>query len=201
MESVDTVGRKREVRKRFRQLRDGLDERARACADDAIEVRLCALPAFEAADVVLVYLDIGTEVRTRGIIERAWAAGKTVALPTCVPGSREVRWYRVTSFDGLVRSSLGVKEPVPDPAVELLLPTGPKALAVVPGLTFDEQGFRLGYGGGFYDTFLARFGGVSVGLCREAQMSSDLHATGVVEPHDQSVSCVVTDKRVLVVCR
>lgn len=201
MESADTSWRKREVRTRFRQLRNGLDERARACADDAIEVRLFALPVFETADVVLTYLDMGSEVRTRGIIERAWAAGKVVALPTCVPDSRQVRWYRVTTFDGLVRSSLGVEEPVPDPVAELLLPAGSKALAIVPGLTFDERGFRLGYGGGFYDTFLARFGGVSVGLCREAQMSLDLHATGVVEPHDQSVSCVVTDKRVLVICR
>lgn len=199
MESADTSWRKREVRTRFRQLRNGLDERMRARADGAIEKRLCALPAFEGADVVLAYLDMGSEVRTRGIIERAWAAGKTVALPTCVPGSREVRWYRVTSFDGLVRSSLGVEEPVPDPAAEVL-PTGPKALAIVPGLTFDERGFRLGYGGGFYDTFLARFGGVSVGLCREVQMSADLHAAGVVEAHDRSVSCVVTDKRVLVIC-
>ena len=193
MDNTVVDERKRELRKLFRAIRKNLGEEVRATADAAIEDRLCGMPEFERADVLLPYLDFGPEVRTRGIIERAWAAGKVVALPWCVPGTHEMRWYRVTSFDALVRSKLGVEEPVPDEANQQHLGTGQRMLALVPGLTFDAAGYRLGYGGGFYDTFLAGFDGVSVGLCRKAQLSEDLRSEGIIDAHDLPVQLVVTD--------
>ena len=190
-EAVDI--RKKELRRRFRAVRKDLGEEGRAAADAGIEANLLALPEYASAEVLLPYLDFGPEVRTRGIIEAAWAAGKVVALPWCVPGTHEMRWYRVTSFDALVRSKLGVEEPVPADENEQLLGTGQRMLALVPGLTFDSAGYRLGYGGGFYDTFLAGFDGVSVGLCRKAQLSEDLRSEGIIDAHDLPVQLVVTD--------
>ena len=187
--------RKRELRAHFKQLRRELGEDGRAAADAGIEANLLVLPEFVEAEVLLAYLDFGPEVRTRGIIQAAWDAGKVVALPWCVPGTHEMRWYRVTSFDALVRSKLGVEEPVPDAANEQPLGTGEHMLALVPGLTFDAAGYRLGYGGGFYDTFLATFDSVSVGLCREAAWSQDLRAEGVIDAHDLPVQIVVSDGR------
>ena len=158
---------------------------------------MLALPEFAEAEVLLAYLDFGPEVRTRGIIQAAWDAGKVVALPWCVPGTHEMRWYRVTSFDALVRSRLGMEEPVPDAANEQLLGTGERMIALVPGLTFDETGHRLGYGGGFYDTFLATFDGASAGLCREVAWSQDLRAEGIIDAHDLPVHIVVSETRVV----
>lgn len=189
--SVDV--RKRELRKHFKQVRKELGEDGRAAADAGIEANLLAMSAFAQAEVLLPYLDFGPEVRTRGIIQVAWDAGKVVALPWCVPGTHEMRWYRVTSFDALVRSKLGVEEPVPDDANEQRLGTGQRMMALVPGLTFDAAGYRLGYGGGFYDTFLAKFDGVSVGLCREAVWSADLRSEGIIDAHDLPVDVVVTE--------
>ena len=197
MGCVDVDARKRELRKRFRTIRKELGEEGRAAADAGIEANLLALREFSEAEVLLPYLDFGPEVRTRGIIEAAWAAGKVVALPWCVPGTREMRWYRVTSFDALVRSNLGVEEPVPADENEQLLGTGQRMLALVPGLTFDVAGYRLGYGGGFYDTFLAGFDGVSVGLCREVQLSEDLRSGGIIDEHDLPAPLVVTEGRVI----
>ena len=197
MGCVDVDARKRELRKRFRTIRKELGEEGRAAADAGIEANLLALREFSEAEVLLPYLDFGPEVRTRGIIEAAWAAGKVVALPWCVPGTREMRWYRVTSFDALVRSNLGVEEPVPADENEQLLGTGQRMLALVPGLTFDVAGYRLGYGGGFYDTFLAGFDGVSVGLCREVQLSEDLRSGGIIDEHDLPAQLVVTEGRVI----
>ena len=191
----DVDDRKRALRARLRAVRRGLGKDAHDAADAAIERRACGLPAFEAAEVVLTYLDVGPEVRTRGIIERAWAADKVVALPRCVPGTREMRWYQVDSLDGLVRSPFGVWEPCARPEREQPLGEGERMLAVVPGLTFDAQGYRLGYGGGFYDRFLAGFVGATVGLCREAQLSGDLGAEGVIDAHDLPVDIVVTESR------
>ena len=189
--------RKKELRARFKQVRRELGAEERQRADAAIERLLVRLPQFAQARVLLAYLDFGPEVRTRGIIERAWEAGKTVALPWCVPGTRVMRWYRITSFDSLVLSKLGVEEPVPSDENEQQLGTGERMLALVPGLTFDGAGYRLGYGGGFYDSFLAGFDGTSVGLCREAQLSSDLRAEGIIDTHDLPAQLVVTDRRVL----
>ena len=108
-----------------------------------------------------------------------------------------MRWFKITSFDDLVRSKLGVEEPVPSDETEQLLGTGERMMALVPGLTFDPSGFRLGYGGGFYDTFLAKFDGISVGLCREAQFSDDLRAEGIIDEHDLPAQLVVTEKRII----
>ncbi|MDO4291079.1 MAG: 5-formyltetrahydrofolate cyclo-ligase, partial [Eggerthellaceae bacterium] len=103
-------------------------------------------------------------------------------------------WHRVTSFDGLVRSSLGVDEPPANPATRID-PTAPDpahAVALVPGLAFDAQGYRIGYGGGYYDAFLATFPGTTVGLCRRAQLAESLCAQGAIEPHDVPVQTVIS---------
>ena len=165
----------------------------RAAADAAIEANVLALAEFADAEVLLTYLDFGPEVRTHGIIQAAWAASKVVALPYCVPGTRDMRWYRITSFDGLVRSEYGVEEPVPCVEREQRLNENQHMLALVPGLSFDPNGYRLGYGGGYYDTFLPRFGGVSIGLCRGSSLSEDLRGEGLVDEHDVPVQLVVTD--------
>ncbi len=193
MDHATVDERKRALRAHYKQVRRELGEDGRMAADAGIEAHVIALPEFAEAEVLLAYLDFGHEVRTRGIIQVAWEAGKVVALPWCVPGSREMRWYRVTSFDALVRSKLGVEEPVPDPVHEQQLGTGERMLALVPGLAFDAAGYRLGYGGGFYDTFLAGFDGASVGLCRRAQLSDDLRSEGIVDAHDLPVQLVITD--------
>ncbi|MCH3968150.1 MAG: 5-formyltetrahydrofolate cyclo-ligase [Atopobiaceae bacterium] len=186
--------RKAQLRRRYRQLRSAIPPDDRALADEAIAARVVASPAFERADLLLTYLSFGAEVETRGIIERSWADGKTVAIPRCVVHTRLMTWHRIDTFDGLSKSSLGVEEPADDEAT-LVDPAsdGLVALALVPGLAFDAHGFRLGYGGGFYDTFLAGFDGVSMGLCREVQLVDDLAALGVVDVHDLPVSLVVTD--------
>lgn len=196
MDDKDIETRKRELRQAFRRLRKDLGFERRSQADDRIREAVLSLREYIEADVVLTYLDVGAEVRTRGIVRKAWEDGKTVAMPWCVPHTRLMRWFCIDSFDGLVRSDLGVLEPDPQAARELPLDAGSHMLALVPGLTFDVQGYRLGYGGGFYDTFLSEFCGFSVGLCREAQMSDGLLAAGVVDSFDMPVNVVVTDQSV-----
>lgn len=188
---------KDELRTHFKALRARRSAGERVAVDEAISARLFDLSAYRAARLIAPYLSFGAEVETRGIIERAWAADKTVALPRCVSGERLMRWYAVTSLEGLVRSPLGVLEPAEDPARELDLSGRADALAVVPGLAFDAQGLRLGYGGGYYDAFLASFRGTSVGLCREAQLVESLRALGGIDAHDVPVDFVVTEARVL----
>lgn len=189
---------KKRLRSAFRALREdlGADERARV--DEQIFQQVTRLPEYKAASCLLTYLSFGSEVDTRGVIRDAWAQGKAVALPRCVPGTRQMTWHCVESFDGLIVSPFGVEEPAPDEATQIdPAALSEHALALVPGLTFDMQGYRLGYGGGFYDVFLSSFPGVAIGLCRECQISDRIE---VLDAHDLPVSTVVTESRVLHSC-
>ena len=190
--------RKQELRRRLRSLRLAMGDEKRSMADTAIAKRVQQLPAFAKTGVLLTYLSVREEVNTRSLVQAAWEQGKTVALPWCVPHSRDMRWYRVRSFDSLVQGPHGIWEPDPHACDEQMLDTGEQMLALVPALAFDAQGYRLGYGGGFYDTFLASFEGVSVGLCREEQMRESLRDDGVFDTHDLPVHIVVTQSRTIV---
>lgn len=180
-----------ELRTRMSDVRSGLSHEARESEDAAIRAAALALDAWKDAHAIYTYLSFGSEVDTRGLIHAAWEARKTVALPYCVPGTRRMRWFAVDTLDGLVRSRLGVEEPKPDPELELDPRGTSDALALVPGLAFDGLGYRLGYGGGFYDAFLPSFRGTSVGLCRQACLVADLASLGAIEGHDLPVDLVL----------
>ena len=152
------VVRKRSMRKHLLEQRAGLGEAERERMDWDIAQAVLGTVWGQSAQTVYTYLSFGSEVDTRRLIREAWDARKTVALPWCVPHARDLRWFAVDTFDGLVRSKLGIEEPVPDPAREVDVKGDASSLALVPALTFDRAGYRLGYGGGFYDGFLAGFG-------------------------------------------
>ena len=185
---------KDEARAHYRALRESLGDGGRAAADVAIAERVTKLAAFAQADAVFTYLSVGAEVDTRRIIRAAWDAGKLVAVPRCVPNSNAMSWHRLESFDGLVRGSFGIEEPPDDASTLVAVPapgSGTRAIALVPGYSFDAEGYRLGYGGGFYDVFLPGFGGTSIGLCRAAQFSP---APLPRDSHDVPVDVVVCDQ-------
>ena len=196
MTAKDTDVRKAELRARYKRVRESIPAAEREAADAAIAERLLSSESYARAEAVLAYLSVADEVDTRAVIERAWADGKIVALPRCASRSRRMRWHVIASFDGLERSPFGIDEPA-DVAATALSFDGVCALAIVPGLTFDTHGHRLGYGGGYYDRFLGGFGGLSVGLCREAQLSDDLARLGAIESHDVPVDVVITERRAI----
>lgn len=186
---------KRQMRRLLRRLRSEMSEEKRVAADAHIAAVIATLPEWRTAKTVFAYLSFGAEVDTRVLIARAWSEGKRVALPRVVASTHDMRWYEVENFEGLEKSSLGVEEPPEDPARMVNPSADDTALALVPGLAFDAKGFRVGYGGGFYDTFLSTFPGRSVGLCRAATLMDDLSALGVIEPHDLAVERVATDAK------
>ena len=172
-------------------------ERMRGPGDAALVRRVLASPEFTGAQAVFTYLSVGSEVPTQDVIAAARDADKTVCLPYCVPGTRDMTWHRVDSLVGLKQSRMGIWEPVPATHAQVDPREWSQGIALVPGLMFDHRGYRLGYGGGFYDSFLSSFAGTSVGLCREAQLVDSLAALGALEPHDRAVDLVVTEARTL----
>ena len=136
-------------------------------------------PLYREADTVYFYLPYNQEVRTWSMIQRAWAAGKRVAVPK-VYGD-EMRFLYITSFEGLEKSCCGIPEPVADGPVA----NDSNALVIMPGLAFDKEGHRIGYGGGFYDKYLnAQPGHPTVAMCYEFQMQPQLPCEAFDVPVD-----------------
>lgn len=188
---------KKQLRTQLLALRRGLGPSVRAEADARIAVAVTATEEWREAPAILTYLSVRDEVDTRELVRLAREDGKVVTAPR-VTGPRSLAWYRVEAGDELEVSAMGIEEPAArgkrrvDPAC-----LGERSVALVPGLAFDEMGYRLGYGGGFYDTFLGRFRGVSIGLCRDAALMPSLADMGALEAHDRAVGIVATETRLL----
>ena len=147
------------------------------------------LPAFQSAQTVLCYLAAKGEAETRGIIDVCLQSGKRVALPRCYDDA-QMEFLPVKSVaDATEVSRLGIAEPPHGRPVD----PGTAALCIVPALAFDRSGFRLGYGMGYYDRYLKRFSGVSVGLCFE----DCLRDTIPTNQNDRPVDVIVTERQVI----
>ena len=188
---------KKQLRTQLLALRRGLGPSVRAEVDARIADAVTATEEWREAPAILTYLSVRDEVDTRELVRLAREDGKVVAAPR-VTGPRSLAWYRVEAGDELEVSAMGIEEPAArgerrvDPAC-----LGERSVALVPGLAFDEMGYRLGYGGGFYDTFLGRFRGVSIGLCRDAALMPSLADMGALEVHVRAVGIVATETRLL----
>jgi len=152
-----------------------------------IQQRVIALPAFRRADVLALYSPILNEVFTEEIFHEALRLGKTVAYPRVRGESLD--FVVVASPQELAPGTFGVLEPLGS----RLIPSAALDLVLVPGVAFDLEGNRLGYGKGFYDRVLCGAGrpGLSIGLCFELQMVERLP----VEDHDQCLDLLMTEER------
>ncbi|MGX8705532.1 MAG: 5-formyltetrahydrofolate cyclo-ligase, partial [bacterium] len=103
---------------------------------------------YRACRSLYAYCAFNQEVRTAPIIERAWADGKRVAVPKVIDNQMVFIW--IDSLDALAPGYYGIPEPISNAPIA----DDARALVLMPGLAFDPQGHRIGYGGGFYDRFL-----------------------------------------------
>jgi 5-formyltetrahydrofolate cyclo-ligase len=156
-------------------------------SDAGIYKRIVDMPEFTRARVIFSYYSLGREVDTVRFLRYALEAGKTVTLPVCFKGGiMEAR--AVSCLEELTRSDYGLLEPLKSERVVL-----PEALdfIVVPALAYDRDGYRLGWGGGYYDRYLLRTGAFRAGIGRHRLLRERLPR----EAHDVPVDCVVTEKR------
>ena len=158
------------------ELRQLMKQQKRAMTSEQIEAasaRLGELFAqcapYQQAETIYFYLPYNQEVRTLPMIQKAFADGKRVAVPKVY--GEEMRFIYIEDLSGIAKGSFGIPEPVADEPVA----NDPKALILMPGLAFDREGHRIGYGGGYYDKYLnAQPGHPTVALCYAFQMQSHL---------------------------
>lgn len=188
--TVDIRPVKMRLRKEAKEYRLSLSAEDKERNDRKIANKLLNLWTFRDADTLLAYMSTDIEVGTRYLIEQAWAAGKKVAVPRCVAGTRNMVFHYISSFDDLENGAFGVLEPIVErcPVAKCF----ENSICVVPALVFDKKCFRLGYGKGYYDRFLASFPGTAVGICYEACRKESI-------PHgkyDKSLDLFITENRI-----
>lgn len=154
MEQGRETSSKQEIRKILKKKRGMLTVSRILLYSHQILEKLLAEPMYQQADVILAYMSFASEVDTRYLIEKALQQGKQVAVPRCT--DREtMEFYYITSRTQLSPGSYGIMEPTTSEKVDAT--DGKQYLCLVPGIGFDLEGNRLGYGGGYYDRYFKRY--------------------------------------------
>jgi 5-formyltetrahydrofolate cyclo-ligase len=157
---------KTKLREKYRTIRAEMSTEQREDCDARIAERVFRLWQYRRAKQVLAYVSTPIEVDTRRIIRRALADGKRVAVPRCIPNTRQMEFYYIESLEELAPGSFGVEEP--EPNGDRLVTDFSEGLCIIPAFCYDFDGYRLGYGKGYYDRFLPKFGGSLIGICYSA---------------------------------
>ena len=155
---------KQALRAQIRAQKRAMTQAQIESASRALGDLLRASDCYQKAESIYGYLSYNQEVRTLPILTAAQKDGKRVAVPKVYGDEMKFIW--LDDLSAIAPGAYGIPEPVSDgPLAE-----DPEALMLMPGLAFDPQGHRCGYGGGFYDKFLAREPHPTVALCYDFQV-------------------------------
>ena len=193
MKSTEIKQTKKEIREQYRRIREALPPEMRKSADEMIAKRLFDCAFYQNARFIYCYASLNDEAGTNMIIEEALRNGKRVALPR-VRGKRRMEFCFIKSPADLKPGFMGIKEPGP------WCPKAPApfkdSVVVMPGIAFDRNGTRAGYGGGYYDTYLEGHAEcIKAALAYSVQIAPEIPAA----PADIKVDMIVTEKE-LIIC-
>ncbi len=144
---------------------------------------------YKNCESIFLYASCGSEVSTDIIMHKAFADKKRVAFPKCIDKNGNMRFYYINSQNELMLGCYGIKAP---PVHTEAFFGDKNTLCIVPGIAFSLDGYRLGYGKGYYDRFLSEFKGISIGLCYDACLAENIPA----DKYDKKVNYLITDKRI-----
>ncbi len=181
---------KKELRRKLRAQRRSIEPKRKAELDASLVAHLLTTKEFQNARLLLLYAPLSDEPNLLPLADAAWHEGKQVAFPISEIASHMLDFRTVFSPEELCKGAYGILEP------PLTAPTATIAsdtLCIVPALAFDKEGFRLGYGGGYYDRFLSAFQGTAIGLCYSDLLQSELPR----DQYDRAVTLLITEKGVL----
>ncbi len=160
---------KKELRSLIRQQKRAMTESQICEKSEKLGQLFAASAAYRNAKTVYGYLPYNQEVRTVAMLERAIADGKRVAVPKVI--GDDMKFIYIADLSRVEKGYAGIPEPVDDGPIA----DDPTALVLMPGLAFDREGHRIGYGGGFYDRFLAQEPDhPTLALCYDFQMMESL---------------------------
>ena len=173
---------KKQLRASIREQKRAMTEAQIITASEKLGELFTATQMYQQAKTIYGYLPYNQEVRTVPMLEQALRDGKRVAVPKVYGDT--MKFIYITDLTQVDKGYAGIPEPVADEPVA----ADPTALVLMPGLAFDKEGHRIGYGGGFYDRFLAEEPEhPTIALCYAFQMLPKIET----EEFDIPVDCVL----------
>lgn len=139
------------------------------------------------AATIGITISRGTEWNTGAIIEKGWQAGKQVCVPKCFPAEKQLQFYKINDDSQLETGFYDLTEP--DPEQTEKVNKSEIDLLIVPGFIFDPNGYRIGFGGGYYDRFLSDFPNQTISLAASQQVKTTIP----VNEHDIPVQQMITE--------
>ena len=183
---------KKKMREVILRQRDAMSPSARTSASRVILEKICALPQYGNAKVVLTYMGFGTEIETQPFFERVIADGKIVALPRVDRATQTLILHSARGMSDLLTSKYGILEPGTDAPIVAVTAVD---FVLMPGVAFDRNGNRLGYGRGYYDKLVST---ANPALARVAAgFSCQIVESVPVGPHDKKVDCIITENEII----
>lgn len=185
---------KKIIRQEILNLRKVLTAEEVASKSENIFNRLASSAMFVKSKNVMVYMDFKNEVSTNLIINYLLKSDKGVIIPITISGTRNMILSQLLDPNKeLERNSYGILEPKP----QYIRKANPELLdlVIVPGVAFDISGYRIGYGGGYYDTFFNKLAKpiISIALAFDLQIVESVP----VEDHDRPVNYIFTESRII----
>lgn len=183
---------KKILRKQKMQERDSLSAEMRQALSDIITNKVIELEEYKLAETILCYVSCRSEVSTVELIEHSLKAGKTVGVPK-VEGD-DMCFYKIMSMDDLEPGYFGVLEPKTCKPIE----ETNNSLVIVPGLVFDLDLNRIGYGKGFYDRYFQKAETVGNSLIK-CGIAYDMQICDRIETdqYDRHLDMIITEKRII----
>ncbi len=166
------------IRKRIKAVRNAMDRDDCIYRSKLICDRLACLEDYRNAQNICAYISKGNEVDTRLIIDKAWSDGKRVFVPKVY--GKDMHFIQIDSYKDLRTGNFGILEPESDDHTEIS-----SGLMFMPGVAFDRQRNRIGFGGGYYDRYLAAHGQlVTVALAYDCQIVDSIDSEQTdIKPH------------------
>lgn len=188
---------KKELRKRILIQRDELSKKERRDKSISIAQQVIELECFKKCNKVLLYMPIRSEVETQEIHVEAQRLGKKIYYPKV--NGQQMEFYLNNETTEFETSTFGIKEPKPESTVSFELDDEDEIVVIIPGVAFDRDGNRIGYGGGYYDKYLRWM--VSERACEKISKVAVAYACQIVEAglieneaHDVRVDYIVTEE-------
>ncbi|CAI9388699.1 5-formyltetrahydrofolate cyclo-ligase [Niallia sp. Sow4_A1] len=156
-----------------------------------IALQLYNNTSFSSASHIGITISKFPEVDTYQIIRMCWQLGKEVSVPKCIPETRQMLFRKLESFNQLESVYSNLFEPI----MEKTERTNPEEidLLLVPGLAFSRNGYRIGFGGGYYDRFLESYKGETISLAFSMQVKERIP----LQKHDLAVQKIITNEGIL----
>ena len=181
---------KKELRKIFSSKRDSLSFKE----IHEKSLKICNIffetDTYKNSDKIFTYINYKSEFETSIIVEKAFKDNKKVCVPVMSGKKSEMYFIEIKSFDELSKNKYGILEPKLD--YNKIISSDEKTIIIVPALAFDNKGYRLGYGGGFYDNYLTHHKSLlNIGLAFDFQITDKL----IIEEYDVPVDMIITETK------